>query len=493
MKKPLSHHHMIVNLTANMLASGILLLILLTCLGVMALMSVWKQRTLWGKLPPGPTPLPLIGNYLQVDINKMYSCLMKMSKLYGPVFTIYLGLRRVVVLCGYDAIKEALVDQAEDFSGRSENFTFNRLFFQGYGERFRNWEFSKQLRCFSISTLKDFGVGKRGIEERIKEEAGYLIEAIQATRGAFIDPTFYLSKSVSNVMNSIVFGDRFEYEDKEFLSLLQLTQRIKRFSASPVGQLYEIFYSVMKHLPGPQQEAFKNMQGLKNFMIKKVEQNQRTLDPNAPRNLIDSFLIRMQEEKKNPNTEFDMENLLMTILTLFYAGTETVSSVLRFGFLLFMKYPEVEAKVHEEIDRVIGKNRQPQFEDRMKMPYLEAVIHEIQRFANFAPVGVSRKITKNTTFRDFFLPKVLPCHGGVTEQVINECSFHLYLSLLCSSGKRNCFGEGLARMELFLFFAIIMQNFRFKSPQAPEDIYVSPKPVGFSRVVPYFTMSFLPR
>lgn len=51
----------------------------------------------------------------------------------------------------------------------------------------------------------------------------------------------------------------------------------------------------MKHLPGPQQEAFKNMQGLENFMIKKVEQNQRTLDPNAPRNLIDSFLIRMQE------------------------------------------------------------------------------------------------------------------------------------------------------------------------------------------------------
>lgn len=48
-------------------------------------------------------------------------------------------------------------------------------------------------------------------------------------------------------------------------------------------------------------------------------------------------------------------------------------------------------------------------------------------------------------------------------------------------------------MELFLFFAIIMQNFRFKSPQAPEDIYVPPKPVGFTRVVPYFTMSFLPR
>nr|XP_003462062.2 cytochrome P450 2A13-like [Cavia porcellus] len=511
MKKHLSHHHLTVNLTANMLASGMLLVTLLTCLGLMALMSVWKQRKLQGKLPPGPTPVPLIGNYLQLDTKKMYSCLMKMSKLYGPVFTIYLGLRRVVVLCGYDAIKEALVDQAEDFSGRGEHVTFNRLF-QGYGVTFSNGERSKQLRRFSISTLRDFGVGKRGIEERIKEEAEYLLQAIQGTRGAFIDPTYYLSKSVSNVMNSIVFGDRFDYEDEEFLSLLQMTMGIKRFLASPVGQLYEIFYSVMKHLPGPQQEAFKNMQGLENFMIKKVEQNQRTLDPNAPRNLIDSFLIRMQEEKKNPNTEFHMKNLVMTILSLFFAGTETISSTLRFGFLLFMKYPEVEAKVHEEIDRVIGKNRQPQFEDRMKMPYMEAVIHEIQRFANFAPMGISRRITKNTTFQDFFLPKgteVFPMLGSVLTDYnffSNPEDFNPQHFLdekgqfkkndgfiPFSLGKRNCFGEGLARMELFLFFTIIMQNFRLKSPQAPEDIYVPPKPVGFTRVVPYFTMSFLPR
>ena len=60
-----------------------------------------------------------------------------------------------------------------------------------------------------------------------------------------------------------------------------------------------MFYSVMKYLPGPQQQAFKDLKGLEDFVTKKVEQNQCTLDPNSPRDFIDSFLIRMQEVHPN--------------------------------------------------------------------------------------------------------------------------------------------------------------------------------------------------
>ncbi|KAA5808864.1 cytochrome P450, partial [Klebsiella pneumoniae] len=62
-----------------------------------------------------------------------------------------------------------------------------------------------------------------------------------------------------------------------------------------------------------------------------------------------------------------------------------------------------------------------------------------------------------------------------------------------SIGKRYCFGEGLARMELFLFLTTILQNFHFKSPQLPQDIEVSPTHVGFATIPQYYTMSFLPR
>ncbi|XP_048185479.1 cytochrome P450 2A4-like isoform X2 [Perognathus longimembris pacificus] len=489
-----------------MLAS--VMLLALAVLSALMLMSVWNQK-FWRKMPPGPIPLPLIGNYLQLDAGDMYNALMKMSEHYGPVFLVHLGLRRIVVLCGYHTVKEALVDQAEEFSGRGQQATFNTLF-DDYGLALSNGERAKQMRRFAITTLRDFGVGKRGIEERIQEEASFLIKRLRGTNGAFIDPTFYLSQTVSNVISSVVFGDRFDYEDEELRSLLKMMMTINAFAASPMGQIYDMFYSIMKYFPGPQRKISKSIQGLEEFITKKVEQNQRTLDPNSPRDFIDSFLIHMLE-KKNPNTEFCMKNLVMSALSLFFAGSETTSSTLRYGFLLLLKHPEVEAKVHEEIDLVIGRNRQPQFEDRHKMPYTEAVIYEIQRFANFAPMGIPRRVTKDTRFRGFFLPKgteVFPMLGSVLNDpkfFPNPGDFNPQHFLddkgqfkksdafvPFSIGKRYCLGEGLAKMELFLLFTTILQNFRFKSPKAPQDIKVSPDSLGFTRILPKYTLSFLP-
>ncbi|XP_060131483.1 cytochrome P450 2A13-like [Zootoca vivipara] len=485
-------------------------LILIICLSCLTVLSTWQQMHRKSQMPPGPTPLPFIGNLLQVNTSDIYRSLMKIREKYGPVYTIHLGPRRIVVLCGYDAVKEALVDQAEEFGGRREQALFNWLF-RGYGVAFSNGERAKQLRRFSIMTLKNFGMGKRSAEERIQEETHFLLESLRATKSEPFDPTFVLSRSVSNIISSIAFGNRFEYEDHEFLFLLRAILETFEFASTSWGQLYDMFSGIMQHLPGPQDKAFKKLLGLKEFIMKKVKANKETLDPNNPRDFIDCFLVKMQQEKENPNSEFFLENLIITTLNVFFAGTETVSTTLRYGILLLLKYPEIEEKIHNEIERVIGRNRIPNMDDRPLMPYTDAVIHEIQRFSDLVPAGLARRVTCDTKFRGYAIPKgteVFPVLGSVLRDpkhfarpdvfdpqhfLDDNGQFKKNKAFMpFSVGKRSCFGEPLARMELFLILTSILQNFRLKSPIPPEKLEISPMLVGLATLPHFYEMCAIP-
>ncbi|NXL68871.1 CP2G1 protein, partial [Chordeiles acutipennis] len=160
--------------------------------------------------------------------------------------------------------------------------------------------------------------------------------------GQPFDPTFFLSSAVSNIICSIVFGNRFDYRDEEFLELLQMMNESFREISTPWSQLYDMAETFLKHLPGPHTKIPRLLGRMRSFIARRVKKNAETLDPAHPRDFIDCFLIQMEKEKDNPNSEFNLENLELTTLNLFFAGTETVSSTLRYGLLMLMKHPEVQ-------------------------------------------------------------------------------------------------------------------------------------------------------
>ncbi|EAW50019.1 cytochrome P450 family 2 subfamily C member 9 [Homo sapiens] len=158
------------------------LVVLVLCLSCLLLLSLWRQSSGRGKLPPGPTPLPVIGNILQIGIKDISKSLTNLSKVYGPVFTLYFGLKPIVVLHGYEAVKEALIDLGEEFSGRGI-FPLAERANRGFGIVFSNGKKWKEIRRFSLMTLRNFGMGKRSIEDRVQEEARCLVEELRKTKG----------------------------------------------------------------------------------------------------------------------------------------------------------------------------------------------------------------------------------------------------------------------------------------------------------------------
>ncbi|KAM9325625.1 cytochrome P450 2G1-like [Gastrophryne carolinensis] len=488
---------------------GTLLFTLL--LSLLILYFIWNRMSRNPLLPPGPTPLPLIGNLFQVRNGDMANTLMELGKQYGSVYTFYFGPHPVVVFCGYDAVKEALIDHGEDFTGRGRQPSVDRVF-QGYGLISSQGNRWRQLRRFSLSTLRNFGLGKHSIEERIKEECSILVQELRTHKGIQFDPAIIISKAVSNVISFVVFGKRFQYDDAKFHRMLDIFYETFELMSSTWGQIQDMIPMIMNHVPGPHQRITTLLEELNNFIAERVKLNLESLDPSDPRDYIDCFLLRMQEEQNNPDSEFHMKNLILTLNNLFFAGGETVATTLKHGFLVLLKYSDIQAKVQEEIDRVIGQERQPNVEDRRKMPYTEAVIHEIQRFSNVIPMNAPHSAIKDTVFRGYTIPKgtgvcallcsVLgdPSYFATPHQfnpnhfLDSDGRFKANEAFMpFSVGKRMCLGEGLARTELFLFLTTILQNFTLTSETQFSDADIFPRMTGFANVPISYKMAFVQR
>uniref|UniRef100_A0A803T9I2 unspecific monooxygenase n=1 Tax=Anolis carolinensis TaxID=28377 RepID=A0A803T9I2_ANOCA len=491
---------------------GMSTVLLVVCISCLLLSAVWKRGAQGkGKMPPGPTPLPLIGNVLQLKGKSLDQALCKIGEEYGPVFTLYLGMNPAVVLHGYEAIKEALIDHGNDFASRAIIPLVEKTS-EGKGIIFSNGERWKQIRRFTLTTLRNFGMGKKSIEERIQEETQYLLEQFHDTKGKPFDPRKLFGCATSNVICSIVFGKRYEYNDKRFQTLVAITDENTELFNSGWGQLYNTFPALMEWIPGPFQHLMQSCVTCREFILEEAKEHRATLDPSSPRDFIDCFFIRMDQEKDNEASEFTMENLVMSSLDLFGAGTETTSTTLRYGFLILQKFPQIEEKVQEEIDQVVGRSRIPSTADRGQMPYTDAVIHEIQRFISLTPVALPHSVVNDTPFRGYVIPKgttIFPVLTSVlhdSKEFPNPTEFNPghFLNpdgtfrksnyfMPFSAGKRICAGEGLARMELFLFFTSILQNFKLKPLMDPKDIDLSPMKGSMNNLPWPYKFCIIPR
>ncbi|XP_042564672.1 cytochrome P450 2M1-like isoform X2 [Clupea harengus] len=470
-------------------------------LGVIVFVLLWMNRgkkSSFERLPPGPPPSPIVGNLFQIDLAEPYKYYLQLCNKYGSVCTIWLANKPVIILSGYQAIKDALVTQGEEFNGRAQYPLLVRST-NGFGVLASSGQRWKYLRRFSIMTLKNFGMGRRSVEERVQEEARSLVKAFHEFDGAVFNPKELLCNAVSNVICSIVFGHRFEYKDPEFLLLYDTVNAYFDVLNSPIGILYNTFPKFVECIPGKHKKLFALLQKAQDYVKNQAEIRLKHLDANStPQDYTEAFMIKMIQEKDLPNSEFHYDNLVSSVWNLFAAGTETTSSTMRHALLMMIKHPDIQARVHKEIDEVIGQERSPSMDDRSKMPYTDAVIHEVQRSLDLAPTSVPHKVNVDTEFKKYFIPKdtmVLPLLSSVLidpnlwknpenfdpENFLDEKGRFKKNDafLVFGLGKRACLGEGLARMELFLFFSSLLQHFTFVGTKPAEEIDTTPTSCSF--------------
>ncbi|XP_068191944.1 cytochrome P450 2K1-like [Antennarius striatus] len=452
-----------------------------------------------GKEPPGPRPLPLLGNLLQLDLKRPHKTLFELSKTYGSIFTVYFGPNKVVVLAGSKTVKEALVNNAEEFGDRDITPIFHDIT-KGHGILFTNGETWREMRRFALTTLRDFGMGKRVAEDKILEECCHLIQMFEDHKGKPMDTAHSIHYAVSNVISSIIYGCRFEYNDACYQNLVSRANESIRLSGSVEIQLYNMFPRMFYWVKN-RQLILKNRDMAVMDVKHLIDNLKETLNPHQCRGLVDCFLLRKQKEEDScmMETQYNESNLIYSVTNLFGAGADTTAATVRWTLLLMAKYPHVQDQVQEELSRVLG-DRQVCVDDRKNMPYTDAVIHETQRFASVVPMAIPHKTAQDVTFQGYFIKKgttVLPLLTSVlydeseweSPNTFNPSHFldkegkftRRDAFMPFSGGRRVCLGEGLAKMELFLFFTSLLQRFRFTPPPGvtEDELDLTPA-VGFT-------------
>uniref|UniRef100_A0A493T941 Cytochrome P450 family 2 subfamily J member 2 n=1 Tax=Anas platyrhynchos platyrhynchos TaxID=8840 RepID=A0A493T941_ANAPP len=435
--------------------SVILLSLILFLWGVQFLKLQWKSRG----FPPGPIPLPIVGG---------------LAKIYGNICTLWLGHKPMVVLYGFKAVKDGLTVNSEDVSGRLQTYMW---LIQGI--LVSNGLIWKHQRRFGIATLRKLGMGNKGMERGIQTEAYHLVKFFKDKDGEAVDPSFPIVHAVSNVICAVVFGHRFSLQDETFRQLIEAYNCVV---------IYEIFQWSLACFPGPLQKLESRCDFVRSFVRQEIKKHREKGTIDEPEDFIDFYLDQI-EKVSNLYSTYDEENMVQSVFDLFLGGSETTATTLRWALLYMVAYPDIQEKVQKELDVVLGSSHQICYEDRKKLPYTNAVVHEIIRFSSIILITIPREVVKDTTVLGYHLPKGTVVMANIDSTLFdpeywetphqfnpghfldkdgNFVTREAFLAF--SAGHRVCLGEVLAKMELFIIFCSLLQIFKFTLPEGVKEV-----------------------
>ncbi|KAL7991102.1 hypothetical protein Chor_014532 [Crotalus horridus] len=266
--------------------------------------------------PPGPTPLPFIGclwNPKFLQLNREH--LTEMSKIYGNIFTFWFGKYPVIVLQGFQAVKEGLITHSEDLSGRPL-LPFFKAVANNKGILLSTGRTWKHQRRFSMATLKVLGMGKSSLQYQIQEEAEKLVEEFRKSEGKPMNPYLALTLAVSNTKNH----PEPRYDEKNMVqSIFDLFMGGTETSGTTLywGLLYMVLYpdiqakvqkEIDSFLPPGQTICYEDRKNLPytNAVVHEIQRFSNIVSIGMPRYCIRDTMIRNFHIRKGttfiPNT-----------------------------------------------------------------------------------------------------------------------------------------------------------------------------------------------
>uniref|UniRef100_A0AC34QCE1 Cytochrome P450 n=1 Tax=Panagrolaimus sp. JU765 TaxID=591449 RepID=A0AC34QCE1_9BILA len=360
----------------------------------------------------------------------------------------------------------------------------------------------REHRRFTLHVLRDFGLGKNLMQERILDEVTHTIADIKQDlkNGAkVLSIQNELDRAVGSIINLLLFGYRFGRDKLEkFEKNKQGVHKVLMHGGTFWWKIIEINVNLMKHLPhlrNVYQKVVNDNEELGKFYLEEIENHKKTIDFDSdqePTDYVEAFLRHRHKLEKSgiKDHTYTDNQLFGMIFDLWLAGQETTATTLSWMCIYLIRHPECQIKMQQELDKFIGSDRIVTLDDKNNLNYVNAVVAETQRYCSLVPFNVPHKTTKDVEIHGYKIPS----GTVITHQVGTVMADNRYFKnpdkfdperfldkngkffsppelMPFGIGKRACLGEGLARMELYLFAANIFNQFKLKAAygQIPSE------------------------
>lgn len=342
------------------------------------------------------------------------------------------------------------------------------------------------------------------MESQIQSELQELLEQIEKIDNAIWPGNELLPPSVINILWTFTTGKRISRNDPrliKFLSLLQKRSKVFDMAGGILSQLpFMRFFA-------PEKTGYSLIKNLNTefhmFFMEIINEHLETYcDEKCNDDLIYAYIKEMRLQQEKVSTNFTVNQLIMIILDIFIAGSQTTSITIDLALMMALLRPDLQDKLYKEVLSVLGSDGTPNYCDRGRMPYVEAFLFEIQRFFHIVPISGPRRVLRTCDLGGYTIPKGTTVLIGLRsihmdtefwkdpfefrpERFLDENMRIKNLERLLSfgSGRRKCLGDALAKACIFTFFVGILQKFKLKLHDAQQPsldllpgITLSPKP-----------------
>ncbi|XP_015121196.1 probable cytochrome P450 303a1 [Diachasma alloeum] len=284
---------------------------------------------------------------------------------------------------------------------------------------------------------------------------------------------------ILNTLWRMMAGKRYNVDDRRLNHLQRILTTLFK-ACDMTGCLFGHF-PILRYI-APVASGYKQFmeihQQLWSFLNEELVNHKKKFNPDVPKCLMDAYLKILQSESHNET--FSELQLLAIWVDLFMAGSETTTKALNFCFLYLVLYPEVQRKAQEEIDREIGRDRFPCLSDRPRMTYVNAITLESIRMFMGRTMNIPHRALKDTYIMGYRIPKDTMLAANFSRILMSDEFYEdpevfrperfidskgnisipeQYMPF--SIGKHHCMGEVLAKSNIFVFTAALLQTFTF--------------------------------